>query len=225
MKKALLLIALMLCMLVTGVFAGDKGKPDLQKKSEYSVPVGPSPTGFPQPFSELTQWQSPQTAAISTGYYFYDTDEPGLDSNKLKDIWKPRKSFPPDTSFQPNLWKRILPGPRIVPKEFWMGNTDGKHYFRNPADLLNQDIFDPKATGLDTTANAIAGPMPIGIKGGFFFNGLRYDSFYVSVNGAIGLTNRRYIYGADGSKAIPTGEDHCYDMNSMDWFVGGPNPA
>ncbi len=233
MKKALLLVSLTLCILVTSVIAGDKGKTELQKKSiwteggGYVQPGSPGPedSGFPRPFDEFNQYKNPQTAAISTGYYFYDTDERGLDSNKLKDIWKPRKLSPPDTTYQPNLWKRILAGPRIVPKEFWTGNTDGKHYFRNPADQLSKDIFDPKATGLDTTANAIAGPMPLGIKGGFFFNGLRYDSFYVSTNGAIGLTNRRYIYGADGSKAIPTGSDNCYDINSMDWFVGGNFPS
>lgn len=233
MKKALLLVSLMFCILVTGVIAGDKGKTELQKKSTWSEGAGyvqpgsqgPEDSGFPRPFDEFNQYKTPATAAISTGYYFYDTDERGLDSNKLKDIWKPRKLIPPDTTYQPNLWKRILAGPRIVPKEFWLDNTDGKHFFRNPADMLGKDIFDPKATGLDTTTNAIAGPMPLGIKGGFFFNGLRYDSFYVSVNGAIGLTNRRYIYGSDGSKAIPTGSDNCYDINSMDWFVGGNMPA
>jgi hypothetical protein len=64
----------------------------------------------------------------------------------------------------------------------------------------------------DSTDNAFAGPIPIGFP--FYFNGVRYDSFYVSTNGLIVLSNRRYIYDESGT---PIG----VDPNSDDQFVRG----
>jgi len=231
MKNIILLSLLIISIALSSAYADKKDKTQLMKKSRWSEaggyalpggPPGPEDSGYPRPYSEFTQYQQPQVAAISTGYYYYDTDERSLDPNKIEDIWRNKKLIPPDTTYQPNLWKRIISGPRIVPRAFWTDNPDGKYFFRNPGDMLTKNIFDPKETGaLDTTDNAIAGPIPMGIKGGFFFNGLRYDSLYISINGVISLTNRRYTYGSDGLKAIPTGADHCYDYNSMDWFVGG----
>ncbi len=219
MKRLFLLPVLLLCLTMVLQAGNDKGN-DLQKKSELKEPFGyiPSSSSFPMPFSELTQpTTSPQ---ISTGYYFYDTEQNPLDSKKIQDIWTPKVKTVPDTTNEPSLWKRIVPGPRIVPKVFWEGNPYGKYFFRNPADML-KDIFDPKSGAIDTLKNAIAGPMPIGIKGGFYFNGLRYDSFYVSTNGVIGLTNRRYIYDENGTRVVPSGGTNCYDVFSMDWFCGG----
>jgi len=44
--------------------------------------------------------------------------------------------------------------------------------------------------------------------------------FYVSTNGAIALSNRRYFYNIAGVRTPPAGGQHCYDNQSMDWFVG-----
>jgi len=60
------------------------------------------------------------------------------------------------------------------------------------------------------------------IKMDFRFNGMRYDSFYVSTNGLVALTNRRYFYNdQSGARMIPSGATSCYDPNSMDWFFRG----
>jgi hypothetical protein len=204
----------------------------LQLKSEwgrgggYVAPGGnPDPqfdTGFPRPFRELNQYQTPEEASMSTGYYFVDSDTREVRNTEYR--WKP-DVVPVDTTFEPKLWTKIVSGPRGLDKEYWYSplNTNGKYFFRNPANILEGDIFDPDTDDLDSTDNAIAGPIPIGIAGGFYYNGLRYDSFYVSTNGVIALTNRRYVYSGSsvGTKAIPTGSDHCYDPHSMDWFVGG----
>jgi len=59
--------------------------------------------------------------------------------------------------------------------------------------------------------------MPIGFS--FYFNGIRYDSFYVSTNGVVALTNRRYFYDVNGQRTIPAGATSAYDPMSMDWMV------
>jgi hypothetical protein len=95
----------------------------------------------------------------------------------------------------------------MQPQSYWDRNPKlGKGYFYNPGDKN------------DTTDNAIAGPIPIGFE--FYFNGIRYDSFYVSTNGVVALTNRRYTYkpGTD-TIYIREGERHCYDPMSMDWYT------
>lgn len=50
----------------------------------------------------------------------------------------------------------------------------------------------------DTRDNAFIGPYPIGFP--FEYNGRKYDSFYVSSNGVIGLSNARYFYNELGEK-------------------------
>ncbi|MEI6088922.1 MAG: FlgD immunoglobulin-like domain containing protein [bacterium] len=224
MKRIIQLSVLILCLSATLAWAVDKPGNELQRKSEWSEPgyVPGLTSSYPMPFSEFNQ-QLPaniKTAAVSTGYYFYDNLQNPLDANKIKDIWLP-KTATLDTTYQQKYWTRIQPGPRILDSTFWVNNRYGKHYFRNPADQLAGSLFKKSREDMDSTRNAIAGPMPIGIRSGFYFNGLRYDSFYVSSNGVIGLTNRRYIYNAKGEKAIPDGAQHCYDVNSMDWFVAG----
>ena len=95
----------------------------------------------------------------------------------------------------------------MQPATYWARNPKlGKGYFYNPGDAT------------DTTDNAIAGPIPIGFD--FFFNGIRYDSFYVSTNGVVALTNRRYTYKPNTDTVyIREGARHCYDPMSMDWFT------
>jgi len=232
MKKFFLLLVLV-AGLVTVTYAGDKNTDnELLRKSRIGEPpsFNPSKTSFPAPFSELTQ---PRTLpSISTGYYWVDSDEIIPSQYKNADgtsKWDITQMFT-DTNTQPGTWTRILPGPRLLPKEFWQQHTgDGLPFFRNPANALDQlvDFFDHSVVGdgaLDSTDDAIAGPMPISIAGGFYFNGVRYDSFYVSTNGVIALTNRRYFYDNSGNRIVPAGSMSAYDPMSMDWFLTVNDP-
>ncbi len=114
-----------------------------------------------------------------------------------------------------------------MPRDYWDNNPgEGHRFFRNPASIYGGevDIFDHDSfDALDSADNAFAGPIPIGF--GFYFNGLRYDSFYVTTNGLIALTNRRYFYDSSGNRAIPNGRSDCYDPMSMDWFARDKNTA
>lgn len=165
-------------------------------------------TSYPMPFNQLNN--PINQPAISTGYYFVDSDD------DAPDFWRP-SVFVYDTTDEPGLWRRIVPGPRILPPDYWTQNpAEGLRFFRNPAYPANGDYFNEPT---DSTDDAIAGPIPIGFN--FYFNGLRYDSFYVSTNGLIALTNRRYFYDNAGNRTIPTGATSCYDPMSNDWFVRG----
>ncbi len=220
MKKSLLFGVLFLVLTVTAVQAEEKKSNELQKKSELVELYGnyPGGTSYPLPFNELNQAHT--NPAPSTGYYYYDNTEAPL--KKMNDIWFPEVKFNTNTDHEPVLWTRILAGPRIVAESYWANSLKGKYFFRNPADMLDDDIYDRQGGAIDTTSNAIAGPMPIGINGGFYFNGLRYDSFYVSQTGIIALTNRRYIYDeTNNQRIVPDGQDNCYDVYSQDWFAGG----
>lgn len=232
MKK---FFALLLLVAVAFSFANANDKKDenqLLRKSRISEPpnFNPAATSFPAPFNELNQ---PRTQPVpSTGYYWVDSDETIPTQFRNPDgtsRWDIRETYV-DTLFEPGTWTRILPGPRILPKEHWQQyKYDGHPYFRNPANRNNQlvDFFDHSIVGddmLDSTDAAVAGPMPISISGGFYFNGIRYDSFYVSTNGVIALTNRRYFYDDQGKRIVPTGSLTAYDPMSMDWFVTASDP-
>ncbi len=232
MKKffALLLVVI---IAITSVYAENKaGDNQLQRKSNLAEPptFGPAATSFPAPFSELTQ---PRTqATISTGYFWVDTDEyidPKFRNADGTSKWDILQSYV-DTNTEPGLWTRVLPGPRILPKEHWDEyKNDGLPFFRNTANVYNQlvNFWDHSVVGdgaLDSTDDAIAGPMPLSIAGGFYFNGVRFDSFYVSTNGVIALTNRRYFYDESGNRIVPTGSLTAYDPMSMDWFVTVTDP-
>jgi len=232
MKKFFLLLVLV-AISFTYAYSGDKKEDnELLRKSNLSEPpsFGPSSTSFPAPFSELTQ---PRTIpSISTGYYWVDSDERIPVDYKNPDgtsKWDILQSYT-DTLYQPGTWTRILPGPRILPKTFWDEHKDdGLPFFRNTANSMDQlvNFFDNSVVGdgaLDSTDDAIAGPMPISIAGGFFFNGIRYDSFYVSTNGVIALTNRRYFYDNYGNRIVPAGSMSAYDPMSMDWFLTVTDP-
>jgi hypothetical protein len=198
MKKYLLLLVVACSMIFSA--ADMSAKKSLLYDTQNPF-FGPNGSSFPanadsDPFDDEDRAQLP----YSTGYYFCDS----------KDVigapWAPSQVYTVDTSYQQNLWYRILPGPNIRPEQYWLDHPEqGRRYFRNPGDMD------------DSTDDAFAGPIPIGFE--FFFNGIRYDSFYVSTNGLITLTNRRYIYDDNGDRAVPLGADHCYDIMSMDWFA------
>jgi len=212
MKCYLLILGLLIGIFSNEAFASEKanGAVTLRKSTLTRPPNFVEATCFPMPFNEIGNFNTPGNAAVSTGYYYVDSDD------DVPAPWNPGTVFPQivDTNIMATLWTRILPGPRIVEKSYWDNNDNGMYFFRNP--LEGNNIWtNPQ----DSTDNAVAGPIPIGIQGGFFFNGMRYDSFYVSTNGVIALTNRRYFYDSEGNRTIPSGATTCYDPNSMDWFI------
>lgn len=218
MKRLLLLIALSTTLLMLSASflrADDKDKSDdiLRKSVLGEPPAFVYQTSFPYPFTgAITQ------AGVSTGYYFVDSDD------RAPDYWRPNPVIV-DTTEEPNLWRRIVRGPRQRDPSFWAENPDeGLRFFRNPAIPQSTNppgnFFDPNPLiGTDSTDDAIAGPIPIGFQ--FYFNGIRFDSFYVSTNGVVALTNRRYFYDINGERTIPQGATTCYDPMSLDWFQRG----
>lgn len=182
---------------------------EIQRKSSYH----PSLNTAPLPFNLVSNAHN--QPAVSTGYYVVDfaDDAPAY--------WKPSETIY-SLDENPERWVSVLPGPRVVEKSYWDNNKEeGLRFFRNPAYPVqnNRDFFEHNEYFQDTTDNAFAGPMPMKLVGGFYFNGIRYDSFYVTTNGLIALTNRRYFYDEFGNKYIPSGEQSAYDPNSMDYFV------
>lgn len=217
MKNLLLLIALTFGLVVGISYAKDKesNEEELLRKSQLTEPgiFNSGSTSFPRNFTPTSAWSSPTNAAISTGYYWID-DRENLDPELFPNM-RPSPSKI-DTGYQPQLWRKIATGPRILPRSYWQNNrAEGMAFFRQPNDM---DFWNDPT---DSTDDAVAGPIPLGIQGGFYFNGLRYDSFYVSTNGLIALTNRRYFYDENGNRVIPTGSSSAYDPMSMDWFAGG----
>lgn len=188
-------------------------------KAKSCIPLGTTP----QPFQELKpdgegdlkiRWDHDEPA-ISTGYYFV------TNSSIADEFWRPRSSDYLSEEDEIDKWITIEPGPRVRDEDFWDSeeNEEGGYwFFRNPG-TNNGDMFDPNpGAAIDSTDDAIAGPMRLGISGGFRFNGIRYDSFYVSTNGLIALTNRRYLYGQDGNRVASSPRGDAYDSESMDWY-------
>lgn len=187
----------------------------------------------PQPFdqvgaiqNDVGQWWPSNSPAISTGYYFV------TNASTADAVWRPQATAFVDTSFERARWRTIISGPRQVNPDFWTSdeNDEGHFYFRNPANdnpgtsyveyfLHASDDRLPGDWAIDSTDDAIAGPIKLGLSGGFRFNGIRYDSFYVTTNGLIGLSNRRYFYDPGGNRKLESGSAH--DPNSMDWFASG----
>ena len=146
--------------------------------------------------------------AISTGYYVVDSDD------SQWSLFNPGASEFVDTLIEPGTWKRILSGPNQRPMEYWADAErnvfGGRAYLHNPGDMS------------DSVDNAFAGPIAIGFP--FYMNGIRYDSLYVSTNGLIALSNRRYHYVTDPfgwtlRRDVQPGEREAlsvYDMQSDD---------
>jgi hypothetical protein len=221
MKNLLLLIALSFGLIVGTSYAKDKetNEEELLRKSQLTEPAlfNSGSTSYPRNFTPTTAWSSPTNAAISTGYYWVD-DREILDGSLFPNMRPSPVKI--DTGYQPELWRKILPGPRMKPASYWQTNkTEGLAFFRQPADGDKDGDYFTQPT--DSVDEAIAGPIPLGLNGGFYFNGVRYDSFYVSTNGIIALTNRRYFYDANGNRTIPNGSPNAYDPMSMDYFAGG----
>lgn len=184
MRSRLLLLALVTGLVsVSLAFAGDgKDGEDVLRKSGPKTPVSSYPLLF-----NLTAANPVTDPAISTGYYFVDSDD------EAPDFWRPDPSQFIDTLTEPGTWRRIVSGPKQFPASFWtnsgLNQYGGSAFFRNPGDAA------------DSVDNAFAGPISIGFP--FYFNGVRYDSFYVSTNGLIALSNRRYFWETDNN-GFPT---------------------
>ncbi len=207
MKKLCLFVAVLL-MTALGV---DIALAQTDVYSKYN-PSDPGASTTPQNFNEIG---NPKTSpAISTGYYFLDDSNPDQWA-----AWKPAETGFIQTSVQPYLWYRIYSGPRQVPLSEREGGAEGIRFFRNPAERAHYFNSNDKITPVDSVNAAFAGPIPLGFA--FYFNGIRYDSFYVSAKGVIALSNRRYFYDNNGNRVKPAGMSNCYDPMSADWFAVG----
>ncbi len=185
MRRMLLLLCAVLFALPSAMYAGggdgdkDEGA-DPQRRSNDGNPsdLVPNFESYPGSSVPLIPTKSP----LATGYYVTDNDAPQSGAP-----WAPSYSFVDTTGIEARSWRRILSGPNQVPASTWTSPSSlGYEYFRNPDDAT------------DSTNDAFAGPIAIGFP--FYFYGRKYDSFYVSTNGLIGLANRRYLYNAAGAK-------------------------
>lgn len=139
---------------------------------------------------------------VSTGYYLMDNM-----AAQYGAPWQPTYQFLDITGSLASRWRRIASGPfqnSSIPFTPAPPGPFGVEYFRNPRMVL-PSLGDPcpltpgaSAPGYDSTDDAFAGPLSIGFP--FYYYGVKYDSFYVSTNGLIMLSNRRYKYDALGSR-------------------------
>lgn len=169
------------------------------KNAGDPVAAATSGQSLPGPFNLKADWERNQPA-ISTGYFMLNSEDP-LDTPLRPNVVDLLRSL----DKEPEAWHRIVSGPNQFPAEHWTTNKEGFAYFRNPGDRE------------DSTDNAFAGPINIGFP--YYFNGVRYDSFYVSSNGLIALSNRRYYYDANGERTIPEGKSTAWDSESDDTRV------
>ncbi len=134
-------------------------------------------------------------APLATGYYVTDNDAPASGAP-----WQPSYEFFDTTGTNLASWRRIRSGANqgITTTPF------GEEYFRNPNNMS------------DSTDDAFAGPISIGFP--FYYYGIKYDSFYVSTNGLVALSNRRYVYDLAGRRVG-------YDQFSDDPRARSGNPA
>ncbi len=210
MRFKLLLLSLALCVAVQAIAGGSgKGNEPLRKSNLYKQGA---PGSYPRPFTAEPGNPTKTTLdpAVSAGYYIVDSDD------NADTFWKPYGFLSPnnevDVNYQPETWRKVVSGGHQFDPSYWNNNPEGQPFFRNPATYTAQYAF-----GTDSVDNAFAGPIPIGFP--FYFNGVRYDSFYVSTNGLVGLSNRRYFYGDDGSRVqreVQPGVFSYYDPESED---------
>ena len=207
MKAKLLLFAVFCGLTITAFAQDDKeGSDEILRKSNLNGGSFPRPwTAFPTVSAANNNRPDKTSPAASTGYYIVDSDDdvgdywrPNLDkayTNLEKDLQKPTERV---------KWRRIISGPRQSRSEELL--ADGKPWF------INRDALS------DSTDNAIAGPIKIGFP--FIFNGVKYDSFYVSTNGLVALSNARYVYDALGNRIIPPGSQDAYNFYREDNMPG-----
>ncbi len=180
MRRVLLLLcALALAIPAATAYAGgggEDGQGDSPEPLRRSVDPGSYPGG---PAAK---------APLSTGYYVTDNDAP-----QTGPPWAPNYSFVDTTGTELQFWHRVISGPNQRAASYWTRpESEGYEYFRNPNNAN------------DSSDNAFAGPISIGFP--FYYYGRRYDSFYVSTNGLIALSNRRYQYNENGVRVDYAGQ-------------------
>lgn len=189
---------------------------DCGAKNMSCINVGTTPMPFQELKNKTTRWDH-DSPAISTGYYFVTNEAQVIDPDNF---WKPKATDFTDTTTQAQNWKDVITGPRQVDPDYWDDtdeNLEGYAFFRNPASNGGDFFEHGEFITIDSTDDAIAGPIPLKLNGGFRFNGIRYDSFYVSTNGIVSLSNRRYTY-ENGVRAVDDKTNDAYDRESMDWY-------
>lgn len=217
MRYKTILFGVMLIAAAAIAVAGDDGKGnDEQRRSIIGkrdnngsfprpFPLGPADNPNPNPAVKNTI-----APVVSTGYYIVDSDDNADPAWKNYPFRLPIDEI--DLNYQPTTWRQIVSGAHQFPESYWDGHPEGKPFFQNPATKTSQLPY-----GTDSTDNAFAGPIPIGFD--FYFNGVRYDSFYVSTNGIIALSNRRYFYDDNGQRTqreIAPGVFSYYDPQAED---------
>lgn len=200
------LLLFFICCAVSVALAGDSGKGNEAQRRSNLYKNG-TPGSYPRPFNAepSNPTKSSIVPAVSVGYYIVDSDD------NADDFWRPQP-VTVDLNDQPETWRKVVSGAHQFPLDYWNNNPEGCAFFQNPA--TKTALFP---LGTDSTDNAFAGPIPIGFP--FYYNGIRYDSFYVSTNGMIALSNRRYFYGDDGVRAqreISPGVFDYYDPERED---------
>jgi hypothetical protein len=137
----------------------------------------------------LAQNRRGEPNVLPTGYYVVDSD----DNAPLP--WRPNYFFI-DTLYQPFSWYRIKSGPR----QFFIGDRPF-HFFYDPYN--NGHGFDPNyIASMDTTNDAMAGPIPIGFK--FNFYNTDYDSLIISQNGYLGFGQTSATLRSDAWSGVPS---------------------
>ena len=192
-----LLYAVLFAVITVPVFAGG-GDGEKEQEDPETLRRSVSPASYPGgPIAK---------APLATGYYVTDNDAPASGAP-----WQPAFQFI-DTTVDPSSWRRIRSGPNqgVTVTEF------GHEYFRNPNSLTDNNDLGGLVTTADSTNDAFAGPIAIGFS--FYYYGTKYDSFYVSTNGLIALSNRRYVYDLQGNRVG-------YDQFSDDPRPRSGNPA
>ena len=142
---------------------------------------------------------------LSTGYYAVDSDD------DAPTPWRPNYFFV-DTAFQPFTWTRIASGPQQAGV-----NLDVKKYFYRPDQAIGPSM--------DTTDNALAGPMHMGLKLPFAFYNVNYDSVTISTNGFIGFLSATGGGANPGYAKFPAANSplpmYAYNNNTMGGFRTG----
>jgi len=117
-----------------------------------------------------------EPSSLSTGYYVVDSDD------NAPTPWRPNYFFV-DTTYNRTEWNLILTGPQQNPFVVPPGGTGAPQptgvYFFNPAYSTYSQM--------DTSNNAMAGPIYMGLGHSWNFYSGNYDSVYVSTNGFIGF--------------------------------------
>ncbi len=216
MRYTLILAGVLLAAAGFAFASGDgKGNQELRRSVVGKFTNNGS---YPQPFPIRLQDNPNSNPAVkntvaptvSTGYYIVDSDDNADPAWKNYPFLFPNNEL--DLNYQPTTWRQIVTGAHQFEESYWIGHPEGKPFFQNPATKTSQLPY-----GTDSTDNAFAGPIPIGFP--FYFNGVRYDSFYVSTNGIIALSNRRYFYDETGQRVereIAPGVYSYYDPQRED---------